>query len=181
MRHWWIPGPAAISGDFTWARSGATHFLRERLRTICFWSRFHYPRKMITWKVCNRRNCDELIGTAVPINRRVLASFVVRETTMDRDGVGDFCASSGKIETWTAQQADPADCTSLTIWYFRPDDVIERCMPEIESRSSPTLGRSRRRAHRCLRFASSYYAFHVCLRCTRADRDQLRRSTFRVS
>lgn len=29
-------------------------------------------------------------------------------------------------------------------------------MPEIESRSSPTLGRSRRRARRCLRFALSY-------------------------
>jgi hypothetical protein len=32
----------------------------------------------------------------------------------DRDGIEDFCASLGKIETWTAQQAGPAGCTSLT-------------------------------------------------------------------
>lgn len=156
-------GRTAIGGDYAWARSTSRGTVssrdqefQNRNRTLLKGD----PRRCATVDI-RHRDAERLPRSRVSLS----LSFSWREIA-DHDGVGNFCASSGKIETWTAQQAD---CTSPTVRYFRPCDVIERREPEIERWSSSPLGHPRRGLHR-LGFASStsYDAFRVCLRCNRS-------------
>lgn len=111
--------------DYAWVRSTSRESVVSRSGTL----RIATLLEMDPRRHRRHRDADRLPRSRVLFLSLSLSFALSSRETADHDGVGNFCASPGKIETWTAQQAD---CTSLTVRYFRPCDVIERREPEIE-------------------------------------------------